>query len=156
MSGPFPKFRTLVVRPTLEELGMWSPAAENLVYGTALTESGLAYLQQRGGGPALGLWQMEPATFNDIRVYLVRRHDLAAKVMPMALEQPLQPSEIVYNLKLACAMCRIHYWRVEEKLPAANDLAGLGAYWKRYYNTELGKGEVLDFQTRGRQILKGD
>ena len=54
--------RVEVIRPALRALDLWSPAAEDLVLGTAAQESGLAYLRQIGGGPALGLWQIEPAT----------------------------------------------------------------------------------------------
>ena len=156
MRSSFPMFRSLIVRPTLEELGMWSPAAENLVYGTAITESDLAYLKQMGDGPALGFWQMEPATFYDHRKYLARRLDLFDKVKPMALIHPLKPEEMIWNLKFACAMCRIHYWRIPEQLPEAKDIPGLAAYWKRHYNTHLGAGETVDFITKAGQILKGD
>jgi len=156
MNVSFPNFRTLIVRPVLKELRMWSQAAENLVYGTALTESGLSYLKQMGEGPALGLWQMEPATFDDLRVYLARRSDLFQRVAPMARHHPLRAGEIVGNLYLGCAMCRIHYWRVPERLPRHDDLPGLAAYWKRYYNTSLGAGHPTDFMTRAERILKGD
>lgn len=51
-----------VVRPVLRVMSAWSQPAEDLVMGTAAQESRLTYLRQLGGGPALGLWQMEPAT----------------------------------------------------------------------------------------------
>ena len=51
----------LVIRPALKKLRLWSPSAEELVFGTAIVESGLTYLKQHGDGPALGLWQVEPA-----------------------------------------------------------------------------------------------
>ena len=58
--------RLYVVRPALQEIGLWSQVAENLVLGTAVTESRLKYLKQLGKGPALGIFQMEPFTHNDI------------------------------------------------------------------------------------------
>ena len=57
------QFREHVVRYALKCTGTWSHAAENLVVGTALAESGLKFLRQKGGGPALGLFQIEPSTF---------------------------------------------------------------------------------------------
>ena len=58
-------FRADVIQPTLAHLdGDDAPrfqglAAENLLLGTALVESGLHYLHQLGGGPALGIYQIE-------------------------------------------------------------------------------------------------
>ncbi|WP_328286209.1 hypothetical protein [Kozakia baliensis] len=59
------QFKHLIVVPTLAALGLGSPSAVNLVTGTALAESRGAYLRQINGGPALGFWQMEPATHDD-------------------------------------------------------------------------------------------
>ena len=56
----------LVIRPALEKLSLWSLSAEELVLGTAIVESGLTYLKQHGDGPALGLWQVEPATHDEL------------------------------------------------------------------------------------------
>jgi len=56
------QLRMYVVRPVLRVMSAWSQPAEDLVMGTAAQESRLTYLRQLGGGPALGLWQMEPAT----------------------------------------------------------------------------------------------
>ena len=44
------QLRDLVIRPTLKRLGLWSTAAEELVLGTGIQESGLQYLQQLGAG----------------------------------------------------------------------------------------------------------
>ena len=56
------------------------------------------------------------------------------------------------NLYYAVAMCRIHYYRVSEALP--NDLEGMARYWKKYYNTELGKGTVEEFIHNYEQAVK--
>jgi len=154
MTAPFPNFRELIVRPVLLGLGMHSPAAENLEVGTALVESDLGYLQQMGGGPALGLWQMEPATFDDHLRYLHSRLDLLDRVRPFAINWPPTADELPGNLYLGAAMCRIHYWRKTEKLPAADDLAGLAAYWKNHYNTKKGAGRITDFMMHGDRILE--
>ena len=59
------QFRRLVVRPALQAIGLCSPAAERLLLGTALTESGLTWLAQKGGGPARGWSKLNkgPAKF---------------------------------------------------------------------------------------------
>ena len=52
--------REVVIKPALPEIELWSPAAEELVLGTAIVESRLSFIKQLGSGPALGLWQIEP------------------------------------------------------------------------------------------------
>ena len=43
-----------VIAPALDKIGLWSRAAEELVLGTAIVESGLTYLKQHGDGSGLG------------------------------------------------------------------------------------------------------
>ena len=71
------EFRESVIKPTLEKMGLWSESAESLILGTAIQESRLKYRKQIGGGPALGLFQMEPFTHDSIRNdYLDYRKEL--------------------------------------------------------------------------------
>lgn len=139
-------FAERIVRPLLADLdkrvrGLWSLAAERLVLGTAMHESHLRFLRQIRG-PAIGIFQMEPATWQDIRLhYLSRRHVLRNAVDDWAIGEP-DPDEMEGNLYYAAAMCRVHYWRVPERLPDADDARGLTEYWKCYYNTPKGRGTV--------------
>lgn len=126
---------------------MHSLAAEQLMLGTAVHESGLQYLKQIGGGPARGLWQMEPETYYDIWAnYLRHRQNLAERVKMLRAAWPEDTSDQLFaNLPYACAMARIHYWRRREPLPAAGDAEGFGKYWKKWYNTPSGAGKVPAF-----------
>ncbi|AVF59860.1 hypothetical protein J7X13_000334 [Vibrio parahaemolyticus] len=134
----------LVVRPTLKELGLYSAAAEQLVVGTIFVESRAKYLKQIGNGPALGIVQMEPATHDDIwQHYLAYRIELTEKVRKIAKEAI--PTELITNLAYAVAMCRVHYLRVPKPLPHSGDIPALARYWKKYYNTHKGAGDVSDF-----------
>src|SRR6266404_944519 len=132
------QFKEQVIRPTLMAIGLWSPSAEVLLLGTALTESGLVYLHQLHGGPALGLYQDEPADHNDLwKSFLPAWPHLTEKLQAMMTpESPLQ--QLVTNLRYATAICRIHYLRAKPPLPAASDAADLAGYHKRFYNTALG------------------
>lgn len=140
------QFRDLVVVPALKHIGLHSPAAEELVLGTAIQESRLQYLKQLGAGPALGLFQMEPNTYNDIwHNYLVYRQELAVKVTQLA--HNLSEKSLVTDMLFAAAMCRVHYRRVDAPLPEQGDYEAQAAYWKEHYNTFHGAGteeEYLD------------
>lgn len=138
--------RALIIRPVLRDLDLYSVAAEELIVGTALKESGLYHLEQIGGGPALGIYQMEPETRKDIDDnYLAYRPGLYTKVIKYLSPHLHRDEQLVYNLKYATAMVRIHYRRVPKALPDKNDLVGMATYWKEYYNTPAGLGHPDEF-----------
>jgi len=138
------QFRRLIVRPTLEEMGAWSIGAENLLIGTCAQETEMGcYLKQLGNGPALGIYQMEPATYDDIwKNYLNFNPKKAQYVERTDIPEP---EVMIYDLKFATQMARFHYLRVSEAIPQTDNPEELGKYWKKYYNTIKGKGTVEEF-----------
>ena len=79
------QFEDLIIQPTLEELGYATPNAIQLVTATALAESRLFYIHQLGR-PALGVFQMEPATHDDVwNNYLRYRPEIADKIDAMGV-----------------------------------------------------------------------
>lgn len=149
-------FRIHVVRATLTYLGLWSEAAENLLVGTAIVESGLRHLRQLGNGPARGFFQIEPLTHDDIKRYLRNRPKLRAKVSALRAEQPPEIDQLIINLAYGCAIARIKYWMDPEPLPSADDIDGLGRYYKRVYNTAKGKGNRKRFVALYRRHALGE
>ncbi|HIE39972.1 MAG TPA: hypothetical protein EYP76_00900 [Thiomicrorhabdus sp.] len=53
--------------------------------------------------------------------------------------------ELENNDKYAAAIARVHYLRVRAPIPQYNNIPKMAAYWKRYYNTILGKGKEIEF-----------
>jgi hypothetical protein len=143
------QFRFIVVRPALQMLNLWSPAAENLLIGTALAESRLTYLRQKPDGPALGLYQMEPATHDDLwDSWLNARPEYARLVrhhLGSRYTSPDRAQVLTWDMRYASMMCRLQYRRFPQALPPAHDMRALGEYWKRYWNTHLGAGRVDKF-----------
>ena len=139
-----------IIRPTLQHIELWSPAAEVLVLGTGLVESKLRYVDQidkaNKPGPAYGLWQCEAPTHKDYwDSYLRFQNGLREKCSALVSRRnTLFPTadELVFNLAYAAAMCRVHYRRIPAALPDRDDVAGMAGYWKRWYNSPLGKGTV--------------
>jgi len=156
-----PHVRDFIIRPTLRHLASddmpWvaSEAAVQLVLGTALAESRLVWLVQHGGGPALGLYQMEPATLEWLwlRYLPERQPEIYQRALALRSEALGRESEIVWNLAWATALCRARYLPVPEPLPEAGDLDALGDYWKRYYNTAAGAGTVAHFVEATRDVV---
>lgn len=140
------EFLAEVIDPALRHLGLYEPrmnsdTARALLLGTAMVESDLTHTRQIGGGPALGFFQMEPATHSDCwDNWLIHRLELAnACRVAAGSRRGSRPAaeELAANPIYAAVMCRIKYWRARAPLPALGP-EGLCRYHERHYNTRLG------------------
>lgn len=129
--------------------------AVSLIIGTAAAESGFKHREQIGGGPARGLWQMEPYTAIDIwnnylsyqkvgdrKKYwriLARAADIPEDYVPVPQGEKYIEHYLM-NDDVACVLARIHYKRVPKPIPPRTYQQA--NYWKKYYNTEHGAGTV--------------
>jgi hypothetical protein len=135
-------FRCDIIRPALRITNLWSPAAENLLLGTALAESGLRVVKQFARGGALSFYQVEISTFVDCLRYLNKpqKRELKENILSACfLDVFPEASALCWNLRLATLIARVKFYMQKEALPRANDAAGLCKYYLRYYNTHLGK-----------------
>lgn len=150
------QLRNLIIKPALLDLLRYSEEAEELLIFTCATESnGGTYIHQVKG-PALGIYQMEPATYNDIWVnYINYKNDLKLQLLHK-FDAPRIPEEdrMVYDLRYATAMARIFYMRVKEELPKANDVDAIWNYYKKYYNTVLGKAEKEESIAKYKKFIR--
>ncbi len=137
------QFRELIEK-TLKEYRLHSPAAANLLMGTAAQESRFGTYLRQIRGPALGVFQMEPATFD----WLQRKYGGAFDFLLRRAD------EMVWDLRFAILMARLRYRIVQETLPPAGDIDALAAYWKKYYNTEKGAGTVSQFVLNWMKYVK--
>ncbi len=134
------------IRPALEYMCLYSEAAENLLLGTAAQESNMGdHVRQLKGGPAIGIYQIEPNTYKDVIYnYAIYRDPILKKIQAMQVGQTLNDhlrSSLFYQTIIA----RLIYQRVLEKLPDKDDIKELARYWKQYYNTIKGRGTVEEF-----------
>lgn len=151
--------RALILEAT-EELSygnyiLNAPEAVELLMGTWAQESaGGKYLKQIGG-PALSAWQIERATFRDTinRCKLVHRSVLAETAgVPVISETDF--SKIERNHKLACQVARLKYFLCPGSIPV--DLEGQADYYKKYYNTVLGRATVEQYIENYRRYVKSN
>lgn len=139
--------------------------AVDLLLLTAATESHLGTFIRQVRGPAEGIFQMEPATEKDIWTNFLgfpKNWELAEWALSYTNgRQPhleVRVRDLVHNMAYQIAMCRIHYWRKPGALPNPahkNYELGLAAYWKKHYNTHLGKGTVEKALADYRRLVKG-
>lgn len=135
-----------VIRTALKQLGDWSPAAENLLLGTALQESGRnARLRE---GRRLGIYRISPATHRAVwDKYLVGDPELASRVRGLAGQHGFlcdPHGELATNLKYATAIAWMIYRRHGYDLPDAEDIAGLARHWHRHFHSRP-SGSAEDF-----------
>ena len=130
-----------VIKRALYDLQLLSDDAVELMIFTCANESqGGTYLHQVKGS-ALGIYQMEPATYNDIwQNYIQNKSSILIQLIHN-FQAPTMPNEdrLIYDLRFATAMARIHYARIPAPLPKANDIESIWNYYKTHYNTSEGK-----------------
>jgi hypothetical protein len=116
--------------------------AIELLMLTAAQESHCgSYLWQDDGDPeienhlAFGIYQMEAIGYVQA-VQRLSRHYPYSRIPPR--------KHIIWDLKAATILARAYYASWPEPLPPWDDVEGLARYWKKYWNTEAGKGRVED------------
>lgn len=114
--------------------------------GTAMQESHLTYLRQVGGGPAMGVFQMEPNTHDDLWDNFIDYQPQLRRVMRHTFGTLAHCTcdRMISDMLYAAVMARLQYYRRPEPLPD-EDLGEISAYWKQWYNTPGGHGTRPQF-----------
>jgi len=137
------QLRDLIERTLIDfDAQLAHPTAIDLLLGTAAQESGFGKYLKQIKGPAVGAFQMEPATFEWLRVKYEDKY-------PELKHRTAKDME--WDLKLAIVMARLRYRAVPLDLPEGG-IEHLAAYWKRHYNTPLGAGTVEEFIANSRRF----
>lgn len=141
-----------LIHTVLKLFGYYSREAVDLLMLTAAQETHCGkYIRQLGGGPALGIFQMEPRTLTDIiDNFLAYRSDLYDQLNQFLTKGNL-PLNLTGNLLFQIAVARVHYLRVKEPVPKRTNfdeeytyIKALAGYWKRHWNTAAGAGTVQE------------
>jgi hypothetical protein len=130
-------FRKLVRDALQPPFGLYTVAVEELLAITCAQESlGATYLWQNDSkgfpsGPAIGPFQMEPATHDDLWNNFLFYRPILAKPLGEA-----SAGRMAWDWYYAIRIARLNYYRFP--MPIPNDLEGLIRYYKKYWNTDLG------------------
>lgn len=140
------QFRDFVKR-TLQAVDLYcEPGVDQLVKTAAVESEGGTYLRQKGAGPALGVFQIEPNTERDIWLNYLRFNPmLTHKIKALTGVDGPDMSALEGDLRYQAIMARLVYYRVSHPLPAHGDTEAQAKYWKQHYNTILGSGTVEKF-----------
>ena len=138
-------------------MSLYSIEAEDLLVGTCAAETSGDFLMQKTEEDpflamkqnvfALGIYQMEPRTHDDLwRNYLPSHPKLVNDLMQVCMfSKKPDSSMLVYNLYYSTAMARVFYLRCPEPLPKTLELQSI--YYKTYWNTSEGKSTPQHYVT---------
>tara|TARA_B100001939_G_scaffold83698_1_gene71424 strand:+ start:1012 stop:1500 length:489 start_codon:yes stop_codon:yes gene_type:complete len=125
-----------------------SQDAVDFVYEIGLVESRYEYLKQLGDGPAKSFWQVEVSSCLDniqnyiaYRKHLIERFSFASNLHEsywVNTDEDTWDWILTTNIAAAIIHCRLKLWRIP--LPLPSTLEERAAFWKKHYNTEMGKG----------------
>ena len=134
-----------IIKPTHQYMGVNYESKESnfLSLCTAAIESNCGEYIKQINGPALGIWQMEPDTHDDIwnNCDAFRDSDFLTRIDSLI---PVFTFESLIDAPIyACAMARLKYSMDPHPLPKLSgdkdlDCINFFEYYKRVYNTEFG------------------
>lgn len=150
-----------IIYPTLQAMTAYtgtdynSKAARQLLLITAGQESHCGDYLTQVKGPALGPYQMEPNTTNDLyKNYLTgERLALVMKFMSPAEHEEAIVIAGVGNLFYCTALARMNYRRVKAAVPAFDDQQAMWEYYKKYWNSVLGAATQKDFNQNWERFV---
>jgi hypothetical protein len=152
---------------TKEPSPIYKKSVRNLLLGTAAQESNFRWRRQHGfdshsSRGAFSLWQME---INSIKnsIKMINSKDALFDrcygffkdlniVVPDNLEEILLFLQTKEGDALGCVLCRLHYIRCPGFIP--DTINGQAEYWKKYYNTYLGKGTTEQYLKNWNGLVK--
>jgi len=133
----------LVIEPTLKKIGLHSQGAVDLLVMIAAHESKNGHYIAQVRGPAKGIYQMEPATHDDILRWLaVKKPEVYRSIAAIVSGEPTA-DKMVTNLEYSTAMARAFFLRFPEPIPT--DAVTQSTYAKKRWNTYQGKATPTDY-----------
>lgn len=148
-------FREYVVKPVLIDAKLYSRNIEELLIATMAHESLGGYYLKQINGLALGVYQIEPATYYDLwENYLKYRPEFKLTVYEaFNVNSMPSPNRLISDLTFSTLIARLIYLRAPQPLPDYQDLEGIWEYYKRYWNTEKGKATKDEFMKNYREYV---
>jgi hypothetical protein len=150
------QFKEFIITPALSMLQKYSDDAVELLLFTCAAESNGGTYVHQVGGPALGIYQMEPATHQDIWVnYIYGSGSLSSIInLNFNVNGKIDAGRMIYDLQYATIMARLHYSRFPEPLPDRNDVNAIFDYYKKYFNTPKGKATKAESIKKYKAFVK--
>lgn len=127
--------------------------ATAMLLETAAQETHLGrFLDPTPNGAGRGLCQIDEIAFQDV---IARTRDVDVYVVQKYFGVDVRGIEhrhLDYSPLLSFVLCRLFYKLIPEPFPL--DLPGRASYWKRHYNTHMGKGTVGEYIKNAQRFCR--
>ena len=141
------------------------PQAIPLMYETLAVETNFCMFKDpTPKGAGAGATQIDQLPFKDFQERMIKFYpNIVKKINEYSIWCGLRIDfedwewhhlmwESEQSLTMSIIMMRCAYWLVAERLP--DTLEGRAKYWKKYYNTALGKGTIRKYIEKSKIIPK--
>ena len=111
--------------------------AVNLILETSSAETALGQITDGTLYAGMGICQFDKKPFKYIKDKSLRFRNLILAELGVDIVL-VKWDHLRYNSFLSLLFCRLYYMTIRKPIPATRE--GRAKYWKRYYNSYLGKG----------------
>jgi hypothetical protein len=116
---------------------------------TAAAESDCGKYIRQVKGPAMGIFQIEPNSEKLVWKWAIKEsEDFFEALVNSSTGSIFSEDDLVGNIKYQIILARAYYYSWPNALPIISDpidkesIKRMAEYWKKYWNTEEGKGTV--------------
>jgi hypothetical protein len=116
--------------------------ADKMIIETAIAETALGKIEDKTKSAGMGICQFDKMPFYDIRDRNMHRQRVILKKLGVDISL-VEWEHLRYSSFLSLLFCRLFYKLIPYEIPLK--IEDRARYWKKHYNTELGKGSVEHF-----------
>ncbi|MFW6002291.1 MAG: hypothetical protein ACOCQD_03040 [archaeon] len=116
---------------------------------TSAAESDCGKYIRQVKGPAMGLFQIEPNSEKLVWKWVIENNEnLFEALVNSSTGSIFGGDDLIGNIKYQIILARAYYYSCPDALPNISDpidkdsIKRMARYWKKYWNTEKGKGTV--------------
>lgn len=149
------QFRDYIIRPALFDIDenvkppLNTPNAVQMLLVTTGIETECGHYIVQVDGPALGPYQDEPDSLDDLYWNYLRY-----KSANMSPTKNPQPRRLMFDFSYATKCARLQYYRHPDPMPELNDQVGMWECYKKIWNTDQGAATKAEFDQAWEQFVK--
>jgi len=157
----FMKAKTLleyIITPALDELAFVVKNINGLnskqfMLAVAAQESHCGEYFRQINGVALGIWQIEPSTNDDLYQNYLCYHQEIDPILSQYYT-PLMPCPHIQSPMYNCSIARLCMYRYRDPMPELNDKEGMWQFYKKRYNSSQGKATQNQWNENWERYVK--